>query len=362
MMSAYANETSSSKNLAKLRLDFYESGVGDTIIVTFPSGGLGIVDAHPSRHAHRPGIRQLVTGRKVHFICLTHPHADHGVDLIPVLEEHPEVAEFWSTIFEIPAFIFGVEQTVNFPSPVRQFAAKMNQDYGEFLVDLFGAVVERKISRRVLHSGTRESVIDGVEVHCLGPDESVQNSFFDAYMEKLSDPKVRVPDANSISAILALKFGQSFVLLGADALSKNWESAVKHHRKLNLPKARVLKIPHHGARNSFSLQQGAATYLDLCSHAPKAKAVLFAGDAKHPDRDVYARLCSRAEVFCLSNGTRPSSVEGNPLKLRIPGARAVQPSLVCNPIVSFELDKEGNVTVLAGAGCENCVHSRHDDH
>src|SRR5436190_10353163 len=156
MTSANVNANLSSKSLEKLKVDFYESAVGDTIIVTFPSGGIGLVDAHPSRHTHRPEILKLVDGKKLHFVCLTHPHADHGVDLIPVLEKHPEVSEFWSTIFEIPAFIFGIEQTVNFPSPVQKFAAKMNQDWGEFLVDVFGAVIQRKISRTLLHSGLRE--------------------------------------------------------------------------------------------------------------------------------------------------------------------------------------------------------------
>jgi len=340
--------------LGKLRVDFYESGIGETITVTFPSGGVGIVDAHPSQHSYRPDILQLIAGRTLHFVCLTHPHADHGVDLIPVLEQHPHIPEFWSTIFEIPAFIFGVEQTVSFPSPVREFAAKMNQDWGEFLVDLFGAVIERKIPRRLLRSDLHEYIIDGVEVHCLGPDESAQNSFFDAYVKKLTSPHVEVPDPNSISAILAFKFGQSVVVLGADALKKNWESAVKHFRKRALPKARLLKAPHHGARNSFNLQKDNITYLDICSNSPKAKAVLFAGDAKHPDRDVYTRLRERTEVFCLSNGRRPPVIDTNPLRLQIPGARIAHPAPICNPVVSLELEEEGNVNVLAGVSCEAC--------
>ena len=194
-----------------------------------------------------------------------------------------------------------------------------------------------------------------MDVHCLGPDESVQNSFFDAYKKKLTNPEVEVPDPNSISAILALKFGQSVVLLGADALKKNWESAVKQHRKLGLPKARVLKVPHHGARNSFNLQRDAVNYLDICSYAPKAKAVLFAGDAKHPDRDVYARLRERTEVMCLSNGTRAPLTDTNPLWLQIPGARATRPAPVCNPVVSIELDENGSVTMLSGIGCDSCM-------
>lgn len=181
MTNVNASAPSSLKPLAKLRIDFYESGIGDTILITFPSGGIGIVDAHPSQHSQRPDIRQLVAGRALHFVCLTHPHADHGRDLIPVLKEHPEIAEFWHTIYDVPAFIYGVEQTVAFPSPLREFADRMNQDWGEFFLDIMGAVAERDIPRHLLRSNLREQTIDGVEVYCLGPDESVQNSFTDAY-------------------------------------------------------------------------------------------------------------------------------------------------------------------------------------
>lgn len=339
--------------MGNLKLDFYESGIGDTILITFPSGGLGIVDAHPSQTSHRPDIQKLVAGKTVLFVCLTHPHADHGVDLIPVLQAHPRVAEFWCTIFELPAFIFGVEQTPNFPSPVQEFAAKMNQDWGAFLIDLFGAVIDRRIPRHILKSNNRERVIDGVEVHCLGPDESVGNSFFDAYKKKLTNPQVEVPDPNTISAILALKFGKGVVLLGADALKRNWDSAVTISKKRKLPKACILKVPHHGAKNAFPSHRNATTYLDICSREPKAKAVLFAGDSKHPDAEVYAKLLHRAEVFCLSNGRRRTS-QVNPLQIQLPGARAASAAPICNPVVSFEVDRNGDVRVLVGNSCELC--------
>ena len=63
-----------------LTFDFYESGRGETIVVTFPDGGIGVVDAHPSTRANRLRIEEIVSGKKIHFICLTHPHADHGRD------------------------------------------------------------------------------------------------------------------------------------------------------------------------------------------------------------------------------------------------------------------------------------------
>lgn len=55
-----------------LKFDFYESGVGETIIVTFPNGGIGVIDAHPSPTSSRPAILEIVGKRQIHFICLTH--------------------------------------------------------------------------------------------------------------------------------------------------------------------------------------------------------------------------------------------------------------------------------------------------
>ncbi len=347
-----ANVTSSSKQLQKLRLDFYESGIGETIIITFPSGGLGIVDAHPSKNAGRPAILKLIEGKQIHFVCLTHPHKDHGSDLVPVLEKHTVINSFWHTIYDIPAFVYGIEETVNFPSAVREYASKMNQDWGEFFVDIIGAVVQRDIPRHELRSNQMPEDIDGVEVHCLSPDENVQNSFFKTYRDKLKNTKIKLPDPNLLSAVLALRFGESVVLLGADALKENWTSALRNYHKRGLPKARILKVPHHGARNALDLGKNAKTYLDVCSHQPNAKAVIFAGDAKHPDGDVFDKIRSRADTICLSNGRKSTFVKPNPLNLQLPGASFVYPAPVCNPVVSFELDAHGNVSVIAGAMCQ----------
>lgn len=312
------------------------------------------MDAHPSKQEIRPEISDLVDGREIHFVCLTHPHSDHGIDLIPILEKHPNVQEFWSTIYDIPALIYGAEQTVNFPSSVRKYAAKMNQDWGSFFIDIIGAVMTRDIERHVLRSDQQAIVIDGVEIHCISPDEKIQNSFFDAYKEKLNNPKFKVPDPNTISAILCLKYGKSVVILGADALRKNWESAIPNFHKRRLPKACLLKVPHHGARNAYHFRKRSKNYLDLCSNNPRANSVLFAGDCKHPDRKVYDLLQKKTEVYCLSNGLRPNNKDSNPLGLHIPGAQAVEPASICNPSVSFEIMDDGNISVISGKGCNKC--------
>ncbi len=336
-----------------MRLDFYESGIGDTIVVTFPDGGIGIIDAHPSRSQGRPDITTLVTGKRIHFVCLTHPHADHGIDLVPVLQNHPAIGSFWHTVSNIRLFFYRAEEAMNFPSEVRDFATQQNRDWANFLIDLFGAVTERKIPVHQLRSDLDKVEIAGVEIHVLSPNEAVLNEFDMAMTGK---PGRKGPDANLLSAVLALRFGPNLVLLGADAVQRNWTTAYLRWKKLGLPKACILKIPHHGARNALDLRAHSKlhTYLDMCSHTPPARAVLFAGDRTHPDRKAYKKLRSRTEVFCLSNGMFAPSRD--PLNLKgLVGARAVSSAHVCQPVVSFELDVGGAITTHAGASCDSCA-------
>ena len=93
-----------------LRADFYESAEGETIILTFPDGGLGVIDAHPSPRAQRPNIEDLVRGKHVHFVCLTHPHADHGIDLHRVFGVAASVGAYWHTLSDIQAVMYSITQ------------------------------------------------------------------------------------------------------------------------------------------------------------------------------------------------------------------------------------------------------------
>jgi len=346
----------SSHDSGNLRLDFYESGDGDTIIITFPGGGLGVVDAHPSPTSSRQDILDLIAGRKLHFVCLTHPHSDHGLDLVPVLQKHPEVDEFWHTTPDVGAFIYRLQEIQTWPSEVREFAVRMAKGWASFLIDLWAEVDRRDMPMHQVRAGDEAREFDGVLVHALAPEEAVQQRFFQFWCHKAEDPTLEKPDPNLLSAVFALRWGESVVLLGADALKANWIQAVKRYRKLNLPKAVVLKVPHHGALNSLQLETHSKypSYLDICSHKDqKCKAVLFAGDSKHPNSKVYDRLLARTDVHCLVNGLR-SATPGRDLGIELEGARPVSTGRPCQPVVSFELAREGSVQVLAGVTCSHC--------
>lgn len=339
-----------------VRIDFYESGIGETTVITFPGGGIGIVDAHPSPFTRRPRIQEITQGRRIHFVCLTHPHADHGVDLVTVLQLHPHVEEFWHTVPDVPKMFYGLQEFQNFPSPFQEVIRHMRQGMANTFFDMFGAVAERDIAEKQVRSDLRSFVIDGVEITFLNPSEAVRKKFTRAYELRMSGQKKNLGDFNLLSGVLAIKYGKSVIVLGGDALKESWQHAVGVFRKSKLPKAGLLKIPHHGAANALRIhpKRKEVSYLDLCSRSPIAFAVLFAGDSKHPDRTVFDKLRERTNLHCLSNGLKNTARRRNPLNINIPGARAIVPAEVCNDILSFVVDSDGSVRVLTGKDCDNC--------
>ena len=350
------------QNSRTLKVDFYESGCGDTIVVTFPSGGIGIIDAHPSPSESRPSILEIVGEKQIHFVCLTHPHRDHGLDLIPVLNRPKKPESFWHTVSDIAGFVYGLQEVRNFPSEFNGFAKRLAEDSAKFHIEILGAVTKRGIEVKRLSGDLEQVIIDDVELHVLSPEQEIQNRFVKYWTSKAADLSREPPNENLLSSIIALRFGENVILLGADALQENWKSAVGRYRALKMPKAVVLKVPHHGAHNAIDLRDlpSHPTYLDICKHEINSKchAVLFAGNSYHPDKKVEAKLKARTHLFCLSNGFA-SAHSDDPLRIRMKGVRPIRKKIpVCSPVVSFEIAETGPPMVISGQTCAACPNAR----
>lgn len=287
-------------------------------------------------------------------MCLTHPHADHGIDLIPILKQRKvKVPEFWHTNPDVSAFIFHcTTERSNYASPVQDFVNQLADGWADFLLDIFSSL--DGIPDRTLHSRVKPVTIAGVRIHFLGPDEQVAKRFVAVYKTRASKPGKALPNPNLLSAILALEYNGTLILLGADALKRNWNDAITVHAHEKLPRAALLKVPHHGASNALALERGRKNYLDLCAKQ-NCVAVLFAGDSKHPDPRVFAGLKSATQVTCLANGLKGAYGPKNPLGIRILGAQQVRRSFVCKPQITAEIDSSGALTVVNGHACSFCT-------
>jgi beta-lactamase superfamily II metal-dependent hydrolase len=345
-----------------LRIDFYESGKGETVVITFPSGKIGIIDAHPSSTASsRPDITDIIGERDVEFLCLTHPHEDHGADLIKIIQKEVVVHSFWSNLFIIIAICkeFNNFQEIEaFPSGVVNHIKDLNESYARSIIELASEVVDRDIFRKQLHDNIQPINIDGVLIQCLSPSEQVVNEFENVFHKRSKNCVLKFPDQNKLSIVLHIKFGDSSILLGSDALKAKWEELIKKNQKEKNINAKLLKVPHHGASNAFILSKTKKNYLSLCSKKPRPKCVLFAGSAKHPNSRVYEELLKKTDVYCTINGLKNQSKVRNSLKIGLtPVGSVSNQSSICNSKITFELTKTGDVNVVSGVSCNQCQHS-----
>ncbi|HEX5724641.1 MAG TPA: DNA internalization-related competence protein ComEC/Rec2, partial [Longimicrobiaceae bacterium] len=228
-----------------VELAFIDVGQGDAIALRTPAGRWLLVDAGPLEDAYDAGEKRVLPflrargARRVEALVLTHPHADHIGGAAAVMRALPV-----GTLVE-PGLPFG--------SPV----------YLETL---------RTAERRGVawHAARQDRVlrVDGVELTFLWPVADLLDS---------------VEDANEISAVLRVRYGDFAALLTGDA-SAAVERALVARYGAEL-EADVLKAGHHGSATSTSDE--------LLAAVRPALAVVSCGarnEYGHPAPEVVARL------------------------------------------------------------------------
>lgn len=329
-----------------LKIDFYESGIGETIILTFPDEELGIIDANPSSTNTQScrDIINIINGRVIKFMCFTHPHEDHGTDLVKILQARCTISQFWHTSSDLLQFFLSNHNILpNYAAPTSPFVRSINSGWAQYAIDLYKEITNNEIPVKVIHSGRRPFVFGDVTINILSPDENIASVFYSTYYDRVRGIARKWPDRNKLSAILHISYGDNAILLGGDALIGNWNSAVKLCKKHSLAKASLLKVPHHGAKNALGK---VTNYFNLCRSNSGTSSVLFAGDINHPHSDVFNELKSKTDLICVANSRRR-----NPLAICLPGASFSQ-SYTCNPIVTFSIPISGPISRCVG-GCDN---------
>jgi hypothetical protein len=311
-------------NGSVLRFSFLESGRGETILIDFPDGQKGLVDCCTSTTGCRLDIETEIVadGGHIAFICLTHPHLDHG-KAIPAVLEACEVKELWHSLPDIQPFVYWLSEAPTFKSAVHALANQFIVSQAEFILRIWRIALEREIEIKSFDASRKEEEIGEVRIHFLGPARKTAQAEFNRVRKGINRLPRPPTELNHFSMILAFEYAGKVVLLCADALKDSWKDALKELQRAKIPKASVVKVPHHGARNAFYLNPKFDHELncwDLCEENPVA--VLFAGDPAHPDPEVLAQLQKRSRLCSIFN---PAALpyDNNPLGLETPGAEAI---------------------------------------
>lgn len=338
-----------------LKIDFYESGKGETTIITFPDESIGVVDAFPSACGTRPDIVSLAAGKKLRFICLSHPHDDHARDLSVLIEqEHPE--EFWNTVVQASCFFYWTSEAKKYKSTVSSAAERHQKKAVESVIDLFSIVKEQKITQLKISSETKSQSIAGVDVFFFSPDRKTISDYEYGMADMEQNKRRLLPNPNLLSSVIAFRYGKSVFIHGGDTEAEQWNVACREFKESGLPLSVLMKIPHHGAANALHRSERSSTtfhntYIKLFQQ--QANLVVF-GNATHPNKEVWRSLRNKTEnIYFLLNQFRPSLVQ---LPLNIPHGRLKNAGdgILCNSHIHAELDDAGIVTMNNGLSCRNC--------
>ena len=189
-----------------LKVSFLDVGQGDSALIQSPSGNTFLIDGGPDKNVLKALGRELpFYDKRIDAVLATHPDSDH-IGGIPELMKNYSVGEYVSNGATSNTGIFQ---------------------------ELKNEIADKNIKMEVARDGEIFDLGGGVYLKILYPD---------------SDPKGK--DTNKYSIVAKLYYGDSTFMFTGDAPTDVENYLAKTDGK-DL-KSDVLKVAHHGSKNSLS--------------------------------------------------------------------------------------------------------------
>ncbi len=237
-----------------LEVSFLSIGQGDSVLIESPYGQNILIDGGPDNAViHELGKNLPFYDRTIDLMILTHPHADHVVGLVEVLERY-QVKNILYT---------GASHT----SPV----------YLKWL----RLIKEKEIPLKMISGRQRVDLGKDSHLDILWPQEDLLNK--------------KVSNLNNTSIVARLIYGQNTFLFTGDIEKETEESLLGS--KIDL-RADILKVAHHGSDTSTSKE-----FIKAVS--PEVAVITF-GDNNFgfPDQAVVNRLQDNGvKIFDTQKGS-----------------------------------------------------------
>ena len=226
----------------KLKIDFFDVGQGEAILIDAPNGNQVLIDGGPSDTIlAKLGEALPFSDRKIELVILTHPDADHLSGLVEVLKRY-DVGEILET------GILG--------------SSAEYQIWNEL-------IKTKKIPVVFARAGQVVSLADGVAIKILYPVNKINGQ---DYSDK----------TNNTSIVGKIVYGKNSVLFTGDAEAAAENALLLSHENL---KADILQVGHHGSKNSSGQEF-------LNAIAPVTAVIQVGANNKygHPTPEVLDRL------------------------------------------------------------------------
>jgi hypothetical protein len=180
-------------------------GQGDSIVVNFPDESWAVIDSNIPPGQETPPALQLLRHhhvKKLFFVCLTHPHADHFTGLAQVLESFEgQIDEFWGFPVDSQHRRTYLETFLRRQHEKNSAGGQTGWSRYNELETIFRTLhkMERAGSGQYLIGGVSVSKA-GVEIECLSPLSADLNQYQSALARSKSttdydaDGRLLIPD------------------------------------------------------------------------------------------------------------------------------------------------------------------------
>jgi competence protein ComEC len=251
-----------------LEVNFFDVGQGDSILIKTPDHQRILVDGGPDNKViTKLGENLPFYVKDIDLMILTHPHADHLTGLIEVLKRY-KVKKVLST---------GVLHTTD--------------EYINWLEE----IKKQNIPMEIAKAGETITFGDKIKIEILNPTEDLAGKEADSL--------------NNTSVVFKIIFDKTSFLFTGDA-EKEVEDKLIGSADL---KADVLKVAHHGSKNSTSQE-----FLDKVKPQIAVISVGAKNTFGHPSKITLERLESiGAEILRTDkDGDVKILSDGNKLEIR----------------------------------------------
>ncbi|MBU4098576.1 MBL fold metallo-hydrolase [Patescibacteria group bacterium] len=233
----------------KLHVVFCSVGQGDAIFIKTPTNKHILIDGGPDNSVLSCLSEQMpFWERRLDLMILTHPHADHFIGLVDVIDR----------------FI------------TLSFATERLGNKTQSFKGLGTIITEKKISQRIIFEGDRYKLGDDIFLTVEAPSQELL---------RRASPNGMIGESGELaSLILKLTYKDFDILLTGDAQAEALSEAVSH----DYDSIEVLQAPHHGSKTGLNEA--------IIERIAPQMAVISVGDKNsygHPNQDVLQILAER---------------------------------------------------------------------
>ena len=257
------------KTLSEINVHIFGDGKGESEVIIFPKGEIGIIDFGSSVFLN--WIEKYIMENKIdeiEFLLWTHPHYDHSSQLSVFLDFLDQKQIIINNFFAFNyQHIMDIAVITNYEDKISA-GFSTPYSYKTFnrpavLKIICDKIIKLKksIIKNFQYIDMGAALYDAekfnnVSIRCLSPapkSSEKYHQFITSFNSEENNITIEHKNHNLISAAIQINFNNNILIFGADTENEVWQEVSAQNRYTFFDKEiKFLKVPHHGSRTAFN--------------------------------------------------------------------------------------------------------------